>query len=784
MILNDSIEQKIAPHRVALLGTYTPRQCGIGTFTHDLAQSLAQYAGTPLAEGDMVRVLAMNNAGHTYNYSNEVVFELRDQQVADYRETADFLNYSPVDLLCVQHEYGIFGGPDGNYLLKLLRRINKPVVTTLHTVLRQPTKGQLRTLQEICDRSTRVIVMAEKARTLLQEIYGVPAEKIAFIPHGVPDVPFLDAEFYKDKLGVEGRRVLLTFGLLSPGKGIEVAIEAVAKLVEDYPDLAYIVLGATHPEVIRHEGEAYRERLKQRAIELGIERNVIFHNRYTTLEELCEYLQAADLYITPYWDTEQIVSGTLSYALGSGKAIVSTPSHYAQELLADGRGVLTPVGDAEAMAESLRALLQDDVGRNQMRKRAYMHGRGMIWSEVAAAYNQIFHESIEHYSDYRTSSMLRSLPHSLAALPQVKLDHLRVMTDDTGIIQHAVFATPDRFHGYCIDDNARALIATVQHWRLAQDTSILPLMHTYLSFVHHAYNDEHGAFRNFMSYERTWLEKEGSQDSQGRTIWALGTTVAFAPNSSILGLASTLFNKSLLIAEKLTSPRAQAFALLGIHAYLRRFSGATLVRRLRERIANELYAHFDHHATPDWQWLEDKATYCNARIPQALLMSGQWLGNQGMVDQGLRSLEWLFSRQTHESEGHLCLIGNAGWLTTHGCARFDQQPVDAGALLEAACDAYMLTHDERWLARAEQSLNWFLGQNDMHLPLADPETGGCYDGLHSTGRNANQGAESTLAWLMGLQAIHLLQQEQTIQTAPAELFVEGKREERRINTGD
>jgi hypothetical protein len=497
--------------------------------------------------------------------------------------------------------------------------------------------------------------------------------------------------------------------------------------------------------------------------DLGLEDNVFFHNRYTSLPELCEYLMAADLYVTPYWAREQIVSGTLSYALACGKAIISTPYWYAEELLADGRGLLTPFGDADAMAEQLRSLLRDDAARNQMRKRAYLYGRQMIWSEVAQAYGALFDTSITGYADMTPALAGRARLALRGKLPPVNLDHLRVMTDGTGMLQHAIFATPDRNHGYCIDDNARALIAVLQHWQLTQDARVLPLYQTYMSFIHHAFNEERGAFRNFMAYDRSWLEEIGSEDSQGRTIWALGTAVAFAPNSASLGLACTLFQRALPLADRLEAARAQAFTLLGLHAYLRRFSGASEVRRLRERLALQLYAHFEQYADQEWPWFEEVATYCNARVPQALIMSGHWLEHQGMVTQGLRSLEWLFERQTNPATGNLSIIGNDGWLCREDCARFDQQPVEAGALLDAAGEAYGLTGDERWRARMHQCLGWFLGRNDLREPLVDAETGGCRDGLRNTSANANQGAESTLAWLMALQTMHLAQHEQALQ---------------------
>ncbi|MBN1418422.1 MAG: glycosyltransferase family 4 protein [Planctomycetes bacterium] len=747
------------PLSVAFLGTYVPRQCGIATFTRDLGSAVADLLGEPLGTGPGVRVLAVNDTPAGYPYGDEVRFELRHGQKADYREAADFLNVSSIDLLCLQHEYGIFGGDDGVHILQVLGNLKKPVVTTLHTVLREPSPGQREVLQRIARLSTFVVVMAERAARMLEEIYGVPPAKIRMIHHGVPDVPFMDPGFYKDQFHVEGRRVILTFGLLGPNKGIEIGIDALARLVPEFPDLVYIVLGATHPELRRRVGEEYRVSLERRARERGVQDHILFHNRYVTLEELCEFLLAADIYLTPYRSREQIASGTLAYAIGCGKACVSTPYWYAEEVLSDGRGRIFPFDDADALVETLRDVLNGEVERNQMRKRAYLFGRQMIWREVARAYLRTFEDAIANYARQIPRLPARAKPIPKPGLPEVSLDHLRILTDGTGIIQHATYATPDRRHGYTTDDNARALIVAILNVNLFGDESVLPLVQTYLAFLRHAFVEETRRFRNFLSYERHWLEDTGSDDSQGRAIWALGTAVAFPPNNSILGLSSRLFEAAFPALEGITSPRAWAFALLGIHAFLRRFSGASEARRMRERLAQRLLHHFRENAAPDWPWCEPTVTYGNATLPHALLLSGRWLECGEMVEQGLRSLAWLFEIQS-DPAGHLTLIGNAGWYPRGGKkARFDQQPIEAAKLVLAAQEAFQITRERNWLVRMRHAVDWFLGANDIRAPLYDFQTRGCCDGLHPTGTNINQGAESTLAWLLSIHAAQLVEEE-------------------------
>lgn len=737
---------------IALLGTYVPRQCGIATFTQDLRNAIAAELGE-----HNTTVLAMDDSPESYPYPRDVGFQIQAHKQTDYRTAAELLNINQTDAALIQHEFGIFGGQDGSYLLNLLRRLRMPIITTLHTVLDDPTEGQREVMRELARLSDRLVVMSHMAVDLLHKHNNVPREKIAVIPHGIPDLPFVDPSFHRDQFGLEGKKLMLTFGLLSPGKGLEVAIKAMPRIVEKHPGVVYLILGATHPHVFKREGNAYRDSLARMAEKLGVRENVLFHNRYVRLDELCKYLEAADIYVTPYLSEKQITSGTLAYALGAGKAVVSTPYWHATELLSDGRGRLFPFGDHNALADHVIQLLDDEVERNAMRKRAYLYGRPMVWKEVGRAYINLAREVLTQRSERpRPALLFRPDKPETESLPEISLTHLFRMTDDTGIFQHAVYHVPDRFHGYCVDDVARALVVALLNYHLRNDESTLPLADIYLSFMHHGFNREHGRFRNFMSYDRQWLEEIGSEDVHGRGIWALGIATALAPNGSTLALATRMFNEALKAAESLRSPRAWAFTMVGIHSYLRRFGGDTTIRRIRSDLAYRLYDMFKRNGDERWPWCEDIVTYANAKLPHALILSGQWIPDHEMLNQGLRSLSWLVDLQLAD-DGVVSVIGNSGWMTRQGFrAKFDQQAIEVMALIEACAEAFRATRDAIWITRARKFLYWFLGNNDTHSILYDYQTGGCRDGLHNDGPNLNQGAESTLAWLISLLTIYEL----------------------------
>ena len=738
--------------QIAFIGNYLPRQCGIATFTTDLCEALAdEYKITSYI------ALPVNDNEAGYEYPPRVRFELTEKDIESYRRAADFLNINNVDMVSLQHEYGIFGGRSGSYILTLLRELRMPIVTTLHTVLRDPDPVQRHVLEEIASLSDRVVVMSHRGVEFLKDIYHVPAEKIDLIPHGIPDVPFIDPSFHKDLFGVEGKSVLLSFGLLSANKGIENVINALPVILEKYPNVVYIVVGATHPHVKQKDGESYRLSLQWLAHEKGVEANVIFYNRFVDLEELVQFISAADIYITPYLDVAQITSGTLAYTLGAGKAVISTPYWYAEEMLAEERGVLVPFHDPQALAEQVIDLLDHESKRHAMRKRAYLFGRDMLWPQVARLYMQSFERAHDERHQFaQVEFAVKPLDKSAGELPPLNLDHLHNMTDGTGILQHAVFTVPNYSEGYTTDDNARALLISM----LLEESGsheAARLATRYLAFTWYAFNTKTRRFRNFMDYQHHWLEETGSDDSHGRALWALGTVLGRSNESTLQNMAGRIFQLSLLTILETTSPRAWAFALLGIQEYLGRFAGDRRASQVQEELAGRLFELYQNNRMEGWFWFENQLTYCNAALAHALLSCGQSMQNTKMTEAGLESLNWLTDLQQAETEGrHFVPIGSNGFYPKEGeRARFDQQPVEAQAMVSACLEAYRITGKKKWYKEARRAFEWYLGRNDLHLPVYDPTTGGCRDGLHPDRANENQGAEFTLAFLQALLELRL-----------------------------
>ncbi len=740
------------PSRIAVVGNYLPRQCGIATFTTDLCDAIANECGAA-----RLFAVPVNDTDSGYAYPARVRLALAQDDLSSYEQAADFLNFTNFDLVCLQHEYGIFGGPAGSHILTFLRRLKMPVITTLHTVLREPNPDQRRVMEEIASLSDRLIVMSELSAQFLQEIFKVPGSKIDMVPHGVPDLPFLDPNFFKERFGVEGKAVLLTFGLLSPNKGIENVIQAMPQILANHKNVVYIVAGATHPHILRREGDHYRERLQAMAKEIGVESSVIFHNRFVSPAEMVEFIGAADIYVTPYRHEEQVVSGTLAYALGAGKAIISTPYWHAIELLDDRRGALVPFQDPDAIARKTVELLDTPAIRHAMRIRAYQFARGMVWKNVAQGYMASFGQArSDRMREPRITFADEAEAKSLDKLPELKLDHLHRLTDDTGILQHATFNVPNYSEGYTTDDNARALILTVLLEQLERPAETGDLASRYLAFLGHALNPVNSRFRNFLSYARTWNEAQGSEDCHGRALWSLGTVLARSKDQSLRGAAGHLFEIAAPSAVTFTSPRAWAFALLGIEEYLTRFPGDRDAQKLSSILALRLMELHTANLSPEWNWFEDVLAYSNAKMAQAVLIAGRRNSDQRMTSISLGALSWLCEVQRCGRD-HFVPIGSQGFFRKGGeRARFDQQPVEAGGAVSAYLDAYRVTEDERWRAEAWSAFNWFLGDNDLQIALYDPVTGGCRDGLHPERVNENQGAESTLAFLMAQVEMRLM----------------------------
>jgi len=739
-----------SPLKIAFIGNSLPRRCGIATFTNDLQRAVA--ASRP---GTEAAIVAMNDAGQSYAYPPVVRMQIRADELEDYFRTADVMNGERFDVVSLQHEFGIFGGEAGAHVLSLLSRLNMPIVTTLHTVLSEPAPQQRRVFNEIVALSSKVVVMAEKGRELLRSTYAVPAQKIEIIPHGIPDAPYSDPDASKLKLGFAGKSMILTFGLLSKNKGIEVMIDAMPEVLSRKPDAVYVVLGATHPNLVRDQGEAYRESLVTRARMRGVENHVVFLDRFVDEPTLLDFISACDVYVTPYLNESQMTSGTLAYSFGMGKAVVSTPYWHARELLADGRGVLVPFNDVAAIGSEIASLLTDDLRRERMRKRAYASSRSMTWERTAASHATLF-DSVRRRAAVETGGLRHEKgPSTINLPPKVNLDHLELMCDDTGLLQHAIHCVPDRLHGYCVDDNARALLLAsllnVPGELLMAETHCV----RFAAFVQHAWNAERRRFRNFMTYDRRWSEEVGSEDCHARSLWALGECARNDPNISRRRWASALFLEAAPSVEAFVSPRAWSFTLLGLDAFARASALSPDLTTLRQRLAERLVSCLRSVETQDWVWFEKGLAYENARMPQALIVTGMATGDRECVAAGLRSLRWLLALQTTPSDCFRPVGSQSFGEELRPPRPFDQQPLEATATISACRAAWRADPDPRWRADALRAFSWFLGRNDLSIPLVD-ENGSCSDGLHPDRANENRGAESVISWLLALTEIREL----------------------------
>jgi glycosyltransferase involved in cell wall biosynthesis len=725
--------------RVALIGNHPPRMCGIATFTADVENALRdRYPGLA------IDVYAMNDPGSAHDYPPAVVCSIDQEEVAQYLAAARRINESGADVVCVQHEYGIFGGAAGSHLLRLLDRVEAPVVVVLHTVLEQPSPEQRHVIEALGRRASRLIVMAQKGREILERVHGIPPSRIAVVSHGVPDRPLLDSDAMKPALGLAGHQVLLTFGLLSPNKGIETMIRAMPRIVERHPEAVYVVLGATHPHLVAREGESYRESLIRLAEECGVADHVRFVDGFLSDALLLDYLAAADVYVTPYLNEAQITSGTLSYAVALGRPVVSTPYWHAVELLADGVGRIVGFGDSDGFANTIGELLDDPAAAAASRKRAYAIGRTMLWPRVAEAYMDIFHQAA-----VQRPVRLRTVLPKLERLAP-RLDAIERMSDGVGMLQHSIYNVPDRDHGYCVDDNARALI--LMH-RMPASARADALALTYASFIQHAWNGRRGRFRNFMAFDRQWLEEAGSEDSFGRALWSIGVTAAEARSPDLRRWALHLFDQVAPHVGELRALRTRAFAILGAEAVLSRHAAHGVARQIVSRFGHSLQESLYRYRCEGWTWFEPTLAYDNARLPEALLLAGARCGDHVMMEDGLAAMAWIDAVQTSR-ENYFRAVGTESFGAEYEPPLpFDQQPLEAWATIDAAMTALRLTDDPRWAESADRAYRWYLGDNDLGMPIASLDDGGCFDGLMSDRANLNQGAESVLAFQLACVAM-------------------------------
>lgn len=729
--------------KIAFVSSYLPRRCGIATFCNDLITNLT------VCSPEQVNpfVVAMVSS-HEHQYSGPVKFEIRKNVKNDYICAADYLNFSHVDLVSVQHEFGLFGGNAGEYLDLLTKRIDAPIVTTLHTVLEKPTDDYYQSTIDICQCSEKVIVMNKRGVEMLDQIYHVDPEKINLIPHGIPDLPFVDSSYYKHKFGIEGRKTILTFGLLSRNKGIEHMLKVLPAIVEAEPSVLYIILGATHPDVLRHDGEEYRFELQRIVAELGLQDNVMFYNQFVSDERLSHFLCAADIYVTPYQSVEQLTSGTLAFAVGSGKAVVSTPYWAAEELLDEGRGKIIPFNDPKKLSDTLIEILKDESLLNKLRRKAYDYGRTITWPMVGKQYHDLFS------SMQIPAKTLKTFPGrsdtSTLSIPEPSLDHLIRLTDDTGLIQHAKFMLPDRGHGYCTDDNSRAVVATVKYYNQYSDPKSLQLFNTYLSFICHAQRPE-GTYHNFMNYNRNWIEPEPAHDALGRSLWAFGSVLEHPPLPELAPIIKDFFDRSSPHIPSL-SPRGKSYAIFGMRSYLSQFPGASDIKRHLHDAAEYLVSLFNQHSDSKWEWFENILTYDNAVMPHALFDAYLVTGKEIYLEIATKTCEFLL--ESTFAENHFSFVGCNGWYPKGGRkARFDQQALEAVSTTMMLSSAYEATDNPNYLTLQKKVFDWFLGDNDLGIPLYDFRTKGCADGLEENSINLNQGAESLLSYMLAMLSV-------------------------------
>ena len=729
------------PVKIAFLGNYPPKACGIGTFTNSLARAI--LSNLPVATiADYAEIIAMEDPADGHAYPVEVTRTIRPKETADYRKTADYLNQGGFDLLVLQHEYGIFGGDDGAYVMHLLDRLRIPLIVTYHTVLKEPSFGQRNVLQRISERAQQVVVMSNLAKELLESAFLVPAEKINIIEHGVPVIQSEDRKVLRERLGWTDSRVLFTFGLLGRGKGIETSIRALPAIVEQYPETKYVVLGKTHPHVVRESGEEYREYLQQLAQELGVGDNLEMISKFASEQELFDYLRACDLYVIPYPNEAQITSGTLAYAVGAGTAVVSTPFWHAAELLQEGRGRLFPFHDSKALANTVLDLFGDRAERLCMRKLAAAYGKHLLWPRIGKEYLEVFAVAKAEYEE-RVQESGQPLE-----LPPLDLSHLVRLMDDCGMVQHAKYAIPKREEGYCLDDNGRALllVGMLLKQGLGNRTQLLTYADRYISYILHAQNYD-GTFRNFMSYDRRFMEIKGSEDSYGRALWGVAFCLANPPRQDHRLVLEEIFIRAVGHLDSMRSPRTVAYGVLSISYYLDYKPSDESMLNLLDRLCNRLVAHYHDSRREGWDWFEGYLTYSNGILPYALFRSLHHINNEEVRHAAVDSTNFL-AQQTI-IDGVMSPIGcEQPFMQSRTRPKYDQQPIDVMCKVLLFSEACRHQELQAHCRNVTSAFAWFTGLNDMKAPMYNPETGGCFDGLTRNGVNHNQGAESLLAYLI------------------------------------
>ncbi len=731
--------------RTAIIGNFPPRQCGLATFTRDMYTCLAK--ALPQARWS---VIAMNDPGNTYDYPSEVTHQLPQNDQFAYLKLADELNSNGTQAIFVQHEFGIYGGPSGAYLLDLLDNVHMPVVTTLHTILETPNDEQRRVMEGLIRVSATLVTMARKGAEILKRVYNVPESKIAIVPHGAPSRPLHATDEFKSLLNLAGKKTLTTFGLLSPNKGIETVISALPEILKVDPETVYLIIGATHPHLVRNEGEKYRESLKEMARQLGVEDNIRFINKFINDNDLVDILQATDVYVTPYLTETQITSGTLAYAIALGRPVVSTPYWHASEALANGVGIICPFHDTAAFATAISSLLASDQKREAMSRRAYMYGLSSRWSAVAQAYVTRAEDEVRRG---RAAATDKTMTTRSFTAQRPAWDAILRMSDDTGMYQHGKYRLPDRAHGYCTDDNCRALQMVARQSRLGKLTpQELRLAYIYSGFVNHAWTSD-GCFRNFMSFDRRWLDEGGSHDCCARTFETLVDVARSDLPEDIRTWATELCQNVYPAAMQWWSLRSVAVMIKALTRAFGVVGSPQDVQASVRELGRALHTSYKKHSRPDHLWFEPKLSYDNARLSEGLILAGHFLSDADMLRDGLESLTWLMKQQTVPVKGCFMPVPTSRFKDDGEVhPLYDQQPLEAQASVEACLTAGRITHEPEWREEALRAYAWFEGENSQATPLVTAD-GGCFDGLTPNGCNQNQGAESILAYHMSWTAL-------------------------------
>jgi glycosyltransferase involved in cell wall biosynthesis len=740
--MEEKEELKFKDSKICFLSNFPPKECGIATFTQDLISSLNKKFNPKVKS----RVIALNEESNLYNYDSRVIMQMNKDYLEDYINIAKRVNRSEkIKLVCIQHEFGIFGGEYGSYIIPFLETIKKPVVITFHSVLPNPNNLRKNVVKFIGEKSAAIIVMAESAVEILNRDYGINKNKIYVVRHGIPDTPLKPVEPYKKKLRLENKIVLSTFGLLSRGKGIEYMIKALPYLIKKHPNLLYIIIGETHPTIRKREGEEYRNSLISLVEKLKLQNNVKFYNKYLDLNEIIEYLLATDIYVCTNLEKNQIVSGTLSYALGCGKAIVSTPNIYAEEVLDDERGMLAKFQDPKSFADAIEKLLSDDKLKQRIEQNAYAFGRSMIWQNVASGYLSIFNKVVKLREE------------TTEKYPKIKLNHLRNLTDNIGCIQFAKLSVPDNSSGYTVDDNSRALIVSTIHDKLYNSEISKELSKIYLDFLEKVQSKE-GKF-NDMEYENKNLIPS-SEDSTGRTIWALGYFINNSKNNELIEKAKKMFDKSYNLIGEDSSPRAKAFSVIGLYHYYQKYKEENILLKIIS-LVDTIVESYKREATEEWSWFEGYLTYSNSKIPEMLFLAYNLTKNKEYLEIAEKSLDFLTNLVFFKDE--LSPIGQNGWYNRHGTRSFfDQQPIDASSMVQTYLIAHTITQNKKYYNNAVLAFNWFLGKNHLKQMIYNEVTGGCHDGLSKYSINLNQGAESTIEYLISRLMLEEIKREKKI----------------------